>query len=102
MRFEMPDCGGCRTCELACGYHHTGEFNPNQSSLHVINRDDGGPGYFIEIGLFDLGNQISCDGCVELDRPLCVSYCHQDFELIEMEKAVTAEKNRITKIQKQS
>lgn len=30
--FEMKDCGACRTCELVCGFHHTGVFDPKKSS----------------------------------------------------------------------
>jgi Fe-S-cluster-containing hydrogenase component 2 len=95
MILEMADCGGCRTCELVCGYHHTGQFNPNRSSLHIINRDDGKPGYFIEINLFDVGDSPGCDGCIDLDTPMCVSYCHQDLDLLEMVKKVIEEKNAI-------
>jgi Fe-S-cluster-containing dehydrogenase component len=95
MRFEMPDCGGCRTCELACGYHHTADFNPNYSSLHVIDRSDGKPGYYIEINLIDQDDSLGCDGCVELDTPLCVSYCHRDVDLREFIRVVIDEKKRI-------
>lgn len=102
MIFEMPDCGGCRTCELACGYHHTGLFNPNNSSLHIINRNDDKPGYFVEILLSDKGDFFGCDGCLELETPMCVSYCHQDEDLLEMVKAVIAEKNRIENKQTES
>jgi Fe-S-cluster-containing dehydrogenase component len=35
---DMDACYGCRTCQLACGSHHTGEFDPDKSSIRV-NRD---------------------------------------------------------------
>ena len=82
--FEMKDCGGCRTCELVCGFHHTGVFNPKASSLRVISRTDENPGYFIRIQLFDSGEIFGCDGCADLSIPLCVDYCHQDEELLDM------------------
>ena len=66
MVFEMEDCGGCRTCELACGYHHTGVFNPSKSSLRVINRSDDKPGFLIYIQLDNEDNIIGCDGCNDL------------------------------------
>lgn len=92
MIFEMADCGGCRTCELACGYHHTGFFNPNKSSLRIINREDGKPGYLVEILLFDEAGIVACDGCTELEKPMCVSYCHQEEDLMAMIEAILAEK----------
>jgi len=94
MRFEMKDCGGCRTCELACGFHHTGVFNPNKSSLKVIDRNDGKPGFYIDFQLFDDENAFGCDGCPELDQPLCVQYCHEATELLEMIEVIQAEKKK--------
>ena len=94
MIFEMVDCGGCRTCELACGYHQTGVFNPNKSSLRIINRTDDKPGYLIEICFSD-DDIWGCDGCLDLDQPLCVQYCHQEADLLAMIEAIIAEKERI-------
>jgi Fe-S-cluster-containing hydrogenase component 2 len=91
MIFEMDECGGCRTCELACGYHHTGIFNPSQSSLHIINRSDNKPGFLVQIHPNKEGNSQGCDGCVELEQPLCVRYCHKDEILITMVQALLAD-----------
>jgi Fe-S-cluster-containing dehydrogenase component len=38
MVFEMATCGGCRTSEMACSFHHTGEFNPSVSSIGIVER----------------------------------------------------------------
>jgi len=92
MIFEMIECGGCRTCELVCGYHHTGVFNPNKSSLKIVNRRDDQPGFLVEIKLFDDDLASGCDGCVNLEKPLCVSYCHQDQDLLAMIQSVLDEK----------
>lgn len=36
-----PDkCIGCRSCELACSFGHTGEFNPKNSAVTVIAFDE--------------------------------------------------------------
>lgn len=97
MRFEMKDCGGCRTCELACGYHHTGEFNPKKSSLRIVDRNDNEPGFFIDIELYGNENLLACDGCHGLEKPLCVEYCHQEEELFTMIGLVLVEKSKNTR-----
>ena len=97
MIFEMKDCGGCRTCELACGYHHTGVFNPNKSSLQIVDRCDGKPGFFVDIELFDYDDVIGCDGCIDLEKPMCVDYCHQEEDLLAMIESVIAEKKHAIK-----
>jgi Fe-S-cluster-containing hydrogenase component 2 len=97
MIFEMEECGGCRTCELACGYHHTGIFNPSKSSLHVINRGDYQPGFLIHIHLHDEGISLGCDGCIKLEQPLCVKYCHKDEILINMIRTLLSEKSTNSK-----
>lgn len=60
-------CTGCRTCELACGLHHTGRMAPAASS--------------IRIGLSNLTSavtwevQATCDVCAGEEQPLCAKYC---------------------------
>lgn len=83
MIFDMPTCGGCRTCEIACSYHHTGEFVPKVSSIKILNKEDGA-GYrvlFIEEG-DERGK--ACDGCADLDVPYCVQVCKEEEELKKM------------------
>jgi Fe-S-cluster-containing hydrogenase component 2 len=92
--FDMPSCGGCRTCELACSFHHTQEFSPSASSLKVLDKD-GGPGYRVWLSAGDGGRSPACDGCEGLDVPLCMEYCKEmddlgkillDFEERKVEK----------------
>ena len=35
-------CKGCRICEVACGFHHTGHkaFDPSRSSTHISRDND--------------------------------------------------------------
>jgi Fe-S-cluster-containing hydrogenase component 2 len=80
MIFDMPSCGGCRTCELACSFHHTGEFIPSVSSLKVLDKEDG-PGYRVLLISEDVGESIACDGCKKLDVPLCIEYCKEMDDL---------------------
>jgi len=83
MLFEMPQCGGCRTCELACGFKHTGAFSYSASSLRVIEKHDA-RGHTISLQERDEGARRACDGCRELDTPLCVQYCREADELRKM------------------
>ncbi|MEA1960448.1 MAG: 4Fe-4S dicluster domain-containing protein [Bacillota bacterium] len=34
---QPEKCTGCRTCELVCSFHHTGEFNPARSRISVVS-----------------------------------------------------------------
>lgn len=83
MLFEMPQCGGCRTCELACGFKHTGAFSYSASSLRVIERPDS-RGYTLSLEENAEGSHLACDGCRDLDTPLCVQYCREADELRKM------------------
>jgi Fe-S-cluster-containing hydrogenase component 2 len=65
---RTPDlCFGCRTCELACSFHQTGAFAPEQSSIRVTRSN--------QTGVITWRVDSSCDGCMEEDRPLCIQYC---------------------------
>ena len=85
MIFDMSACGGCRTCEIACSYHHTGEFNPSISSLKVLDKEDGA-GYNVLLLEKDEGQSKACDGCQELEEPLCMEYCKEKEALEKMIK----------------
>ena len=63
--YDMPSCGGCRTCELACSFHHTQEFIPSVSSLKVLSKEEG-PGYRVLLITENRGKSIACDGCKDL------------------------------------
>lgn len=80
MKFEMPSCGGCRTCELACSFHHRGEFTPAISSLKILEKS-GGPGYLVVLKEESDRRGPACDRCEGLDIPLCVQYCREMDEL---------------------
>jgi Fe-S-cluster-containing hydrogenase component 2 len=62
-------CQGCRICEAACGFHHSGhiEFNPVKSSTH-ISRDN-------DTAVISMSVDSTCDLCAGEDVPLCVKYC---------------------------
>jgi len=83
MEFDMPSCGGCRTCELACSYHHRGEFIPAASSLKILEKREG-PGYFVLLQEERSSNSPACDGCEGLDVPLCIEYCKEPDDLFKI------------------
>ena len=80
MIFDMPTCGACRTCEIACSYHHTGVFRPSVSSLKILDKENG-PGYSILLIEENAGQSIPCDGCKGLREPLCTEVCKDKDEL---------------------
>lgn len=80
MIFEMPICGGCRTCEMACSFKHKGEFIPAVTSIKILDKEDG-PGYRVELVEVNEGLNLACDGCEGLEVPLCLDYCQKNEEL---------------------
>ncbi|HSR09847.1 MAG TPA: hypothetical protein VLS90_00275 [Thermodesulfobacteriota bacterium] len=81
--FEMPDCGGCRSCELACSFHHVGEFKPSVSSIQILENERGSP-YNVGIVARADKEAMPCDDCKDLEEPLCVQYCRKKDELKEI------------------
>jgi Fe-S-cluster-containing hydrogenase component 2 len=81
--FDMPSCGGCRTCEMACSFKHEEEFVPSISSIKIIDRKEG-PGYLVLL-LEETGREgMACDGCKEFGVPMCMQYCPKSQDLKEM------------------
>lgn len=60
-------CTGCRACEVACSFHHTGAFQPSAASIQV---ERGGTDGTIWLTLLS-----TCDGCLEEEVPWCIRYC---------------------------
>ena len=73
--YETKDCTGCRSCELACSYHHTGTFSPATSSIQ-INGLDKIPFLTMSFNKQENNGHLPCDGCNGLAEPLCVKYCN--------------------------
>jgi carbon-monoxide dehydrogenase iron sulfur subunit len=64
-------CTGCRSCEIACSFHHTGEFIPSTSSINILLDRSTGE---VEIQILD-----TCDGCLnESSPPLCIEFCPRE------------------------
>ncbi len=83
MIFDMPTCGGCRTCEISCSYHHLRAFAPSVSSIKILNKVDG-VGYHVQFLEEDGELGRVCDGCAGLEVPYCVEACKDAEELMSM------------------
>jgi Fe-S-cluster-containing hydrogenase component 2 len=80
MIFEMPSCGGCKTCEMVCSYKHSGEFRPEISSIQILEKKSE-LGFLVLIVEDDLDERIACDNCIGQDIPLCVKFCEKSEDL---------------------
>jgi Fe-S-cluster-containing hydrogenase component 2 len=89
MIFDMPSCGGCRTCEMACSFRHREEFIPAISSIEILDKKNE-PGYLVSLLEKKRGERIACDGCKDLERPLCLQYCQKDKDLEKILKEFLA------------
>lgn len=94
MMFEMSSCGGCRTCEMACSFHHKGEFIPAISSIKIVDRKNDA-GFLVLLVEESDGQSVACDGCGELDIPLCMQYCQKSEDLRGILKKYFDEKGKI-------
>lgn len=80
MIFKMPSCGGCRTCEIACSFKHTGEFVPSISSIRILDREDE-LGFDVRLIEKNKEKAKACDGCLGISEPLCLQYCEKYDDL---------------------
>jgi len=80
MIFNMPTCGGCRTCEMACSFKHRGWFIPAISSIKILDRKDG-PGFLVFLAKEPGRQEMPCDGCEAFDVPMCMQYCRESEDL---------------------
>ena len=91
--FDMPSCGGCRTCEMACSFHHRGEFIPAASSLKILEKK-GEPGYIVLLKEEGDSSSFACDGCEGIDIPLCVEYCRELDDLFKILQEFDAKRSK--------
>ena len=66
---DVSRCKGCRACELACSFHHSGRrsFNPSASSTRVSRDNDTAE--------ITVTTDSTCDLCTDEEQALCVKYC---------------------------
>ena len=73
--FETTNCAGCRTCEIACSYHHRKLFQPSISSIEIMEIPEK-QGFNISFYVKNEGGHLSCDRCKDEEEPLCIKYCN--------------------------
>ena len=64
---KTQGCYACKCCQLACGFHHTGAFDPSKSSI-LVRRD-------YVTGVISWSIDTTCDNCENEAEPLCVKFC---------------------------
>ncbi len=78
LKIDTGKCVGCRTCEIACSFHHRRVFAPELSSLEVREGTEW-PGISILLyrkqGAKERGSHVPCDGCEGETEVLCSKYC---------------------------
>jgi carbon-monoxide dehydrogenase iron sulfur subunit len=67
-------CTGCRSCEIACSYHHTKSFSRKKSSIH-INRLERKGEFEIIFNWRKTTDHPTCDMCRNEETPLCAKFC---------------------------
>lgn len=65
---------------MVCSFHHKGEFIPSLSSIKILNKENEAG---FRVLLVEKGDErsLACDGCRELDVPLCMQYCKENEDL---------------------
>lgn len=76
--FEMERCCGCRTCELACSYHHRKVFQPSISSIEIKSTPQPF-GFTATLYKESVEGHMGCDSCRGLQIPICVQFCPSSF-----------------------
>ncbi|MFC1872892.1 hypothetical protein ACFLYV_04180 [Chloroflexota bacterium] len=74
LTFETTGCAGCRTCEIACSYHHKKVFSPSLSSIEVSDRPER-LDFAVSFYIANANGHLACDRCEGEDEPLCLKYC---------------------------
>lgn len=101
MKFDMRSCGGCRTCEIACSFHHNEEFNPATSSIKILDKTNE-PGFIVLLVEENDRESIACDFCEGIEVPLCVQYCKEKEELAKMIDELKQKKESMTAVKSNS
>lgn len=65
---------------MACSFHHKEEFIPSLSSIKILDKGNEAGFHVLLVEKGD-GRNLACDGCRELDVPLCMQYCKESDDL---------------------
>jgi Fe-S-cluster-containing hydrogenase component 2 len=80
MIFEMPSCGGCRTCEMACSFKKVGQFQPQKSTIRILEKENFS-GFLVSFIEGEANATVSCEDCKADEIPLCMVYCRKRDDL---------------------
>ena len=69
MIISTEKCTGCRSCEIACSYHHSRAFSRKGTSITIDRLEKEGE-FYINLWLDTEDGHIACDGC-----GFCLKYC---------------------------
>ena len=71
---SLDKCTGCRTCEVACAFHHGKSFGRKNSSIRVRRFERQGR---FEISVHEKPEDggVACDLCANEKVPYCVKFC---------------------------
>jgi Fe-S-cluster-containing dehydrogenase component len=78
LAIDVSRCTACRTCEIACSFHHRKCFDPEIASLSVQSARELPK---VTVRVYDAsspsesGKHLPCDGCSDERIPLCQKYC---------------------------
>lgn len=71
---KAEKCTGCKSCELACSFHHKKKFKPSEASIEV-RIDEKERIIYLQIHNVKSGKHIVCDNCTGEEIPFCVKFC---------------------------
>lgn len=72
---DTRDCTGCKTCVIACSYHHQRVFSLDISSIEIKDLRHEGKFAIVFYKKGEDGH-LACDRCQGEKEPLCVKYCN--------------------------
>jgi len=75
MIFDTKSCVGCRTCEMACSFHHQRIFQPSISSIKITTVS-GNSDFLVQLWNKDEDDHIGCDNCSGEAEQFCLKYCN--------------------------
>jgi hypothetical protein len=81
---------------MACSFHHRGEFVPTVSSLVIVDKASA-PGCDVLIMDRPDDQRAACDGCENLEIPLCVEHCKESDDLWQILQAFLEKRSKTGK-----
>lgn len=74
---RLEQCTDCRSCILACSFHHLRVFAPTRASLSVT-RDEATNEISLNVFSKPHGTHMACDDCSGEQGKLCTLFCPRE------------------------